>query len=175
MLGISLLLCCFISLKTAAQDLATGSRISGSNAKKMLDHHNKVRNEVGVAPLKWSAALASYAQKWADYLANSCQCRLEHRRGNQREGKKYGENIFWGSSAEAYNALSASESWYEEAKAYKYGRLDTDNWGRSGHYTQMIWSGTYSMGAGAAFCPSGGIIVVANYDPPGNYLGEYPY
>jgi hypothetical protein len=34
---------------------------------------------------------------------------------------------------------------------------------------------TNEMGLGIATCPTGGVIIVANYNPPGNFVGSYPY
>ncbi len=158
-----------------AQTVATGSKMSVADARKMLDHHNEARHRVGVAPLHWDRRLAAYAQRWAEYLAQSNHCKLMHRSGKDREGSRYGENIFWGSSKDVYTPLSASESWYSEKDLYNHERLGFDNHTLVGHYTQMVWRNTRSMGAGMAVCPSGGIVVVANYDPPGNYIGEFPY
>jgi len=141
----------------------------------MLSHHNKVRKEVGSTPLVWSQELAAYAQRWAEYLANENGCEMRHRGESDREGKQFGENIFWGSDKNVYQPSNASLSWYSEIEDYKYGPLTEKNWYKTGHYTQMVWKNTLRMGAGVAYCPSGALIVVANYDPPGNYLGQTPY
>jgi pathogenesis-related protein 1 len=39
----------------------------------------------------------------------------------------------------------------------------------------MVWRDTERMGMGQATCPDGAVIIVANYDPPGNVIGRYPY
>jgi pathogenesis-related protein 1 len=153
----------------------TGSDVSVVDANKMLEHHNKVRKDVGVSGLQWDAKLSAYAQRWADYLATNNHCKMKHRGSKEKEGAQYGENIFWGSSAKSYSPLDASTSWYSEISKYTYAQLNSDNWYPAGHYTQMVWRNTTLMGAGVAICPDGEIIVVANYNPPGNYMGEYPY
>lgn len=142
----------------------TGSRISASDAKKILDHHNMARKEVGVPPLVWSKELAAFAQKWADHLASTKT--FSHRPNN-----KNGENIFMGSGS--YTPLDASLSWYGEVKDYKYGKFTGA--GGVGHYTQMIWKNTTQIGVGVAISANGDIYVVANYSPAGNYIGEFPY
>ncbi len=43
-----------------------------------------------------------------------------------------------------------------------------------GHYTQLVWRGTRDVGCAKVFC-SGYMIVVCNYNPPGNVLGLRPY
>ena len=142
------------------------------DAQAVLDHHNKVRADVSVPPLTWSAALAAYAQQWADSLAYTNDCKMKHR-DNRAVG--YGENIFWGSSAQLYTPLDASIAWYGEEKQYKYRAIEQSTWFNSGHYTQMIWKNTQQIGVGISACPDGGIIIVANYYPAGNRMGQYPY
>ncbi len=148
----------------------TGSKISPEDANAVLGHHNKIRNDLGIPPLTWSTELAAYAQNWADSLANFNDCNIKH-----RDDPMYGENIFGGSSSEAFKPIDASIAWYNEIQKYTYSKLGESNWAETAHYTQMIWKNTKEMGVGIATCPGGGIVVVANYNPAGNYSGEYPY
>jgi pathogenesis-related protein 1 len=151
----------------------TGSQVPQVNAQQALDHHNKARKDVGTAPLEWSVELAQYAQAWADDLVKN-NCAFKHRPHSGEFMQIHGENIFWG-SASSYTALSASESWYSEIKDYKHGPLTNDNWSVAGHYTQMVWKNTTHVGIGQAVCKNGAILIVANYDPAGNYMGESAY
>jgi pathogenesis-related protein 1 len=165
-----------LSMQATAQTVPaeTGSQITQAAAQESLDFHNKVRKDVGTEPLQWSNELATYAQAWADNLA-SRNCAFEHRSSsNSPDKKSYGENIFWGSGS-MYNALDASKSWYSEIEQYVHGILTNDNWSVAGHYTQMVWQNTTTVGIGVATCANGAIIVVANYNPPGNYLGQKAY
>jgi pathogenesis-related protein 1 len=158
-----------------AQDLSkgTGSSISVEQAQASLDFHNKVRKDVGVPPLEWSVELSAYAQAWADQLkAEGCKPKHRPRTGEWKQ--QYGENIFWGSNT-SFTALYASEGWYSEIKYYVHGPLRSESWAKAGHYTQMIWRSTTKLGFGIAECSNGGIIIVANYDPAGNYMGEKAY
>jgi len=152
----------------------TGSKVSQSDAQAALDFHNKVRKDVGTPALEWSAELATYAQAWADHLAKEENCNMKHRPYDGEWKQIHGENIFWG-SASSYNVVSASESWYSEIKDYKHEPLNDSNWYKAGHYTQMVWRNTTKVGIGQATCPSGAIIIVGNYDPAGNYMGEKAY
>jgi pathogenesis-related protein 1 len=148
----------------------TGSKISSEDAQAILDHHNKIRNDLNIPPLSWSAELASYAQAWADSLASSDNCTLQH-----REHPSFGENLYMASSSESFKPVSASLAWYSEIEKYTYSKIGEGNWQSSLHYTQMIWKNTKELGVGMATCPNGNVIVVANYSPSGNYSGEYPY
>jgi len=153
----------------------TGSTIKAKDAEQILAHHNSIRKDKGEPALTWSASLAAYAQQWASYLAKNNQCDIKHRDVCGQNGQTYGENIFWGSSAAAYPPIAASTSWYEEKKGYRYRKINGSSGYNTGHYTQMIWKDTRQMGVGVAVCPNGSIIVVANYYPAGNVVGQYPY
>jgi pathogenesis-related protein 1 len=158
-----------------SQDLSkgTGSSISMEQAKAALDFHNKVRNDVGVPPLEWSAELSAFAQEWADQLKEQ-GCKPKHRPHSGQWKQQHGENIFWGSN-NSFTALYASEGWYSEIKDYIHGPLRSETWAKAGHYTQMIWRSTTKVGFGIAQCSNGGIIIVANYNPAGNFMGEKAY
>ncbi|WP_203561527.1 CAP domain-containing protein [Ideonella livida] len=159
---------------TASVPEAVGSSIPRAAAQAALDLHNSARQDVGTRPLLWSPELSAFAQKWAHHLAQDKGCRMEHRPGGGPWGSRYGENIFWG-SASRFNARDAAKAWYDEIRDWRPGILTGDNWHKTGHYTQMVWKGTTHVGMGQAHCPSGAVIIVANYDPPGNYMGQSPY
>lgn len=150
----------------------TGSEVTQQDAQKALDFHNDIRKKVGSPQLKWSNDLAKFAQAWANELASSCQMR--HRPSSGQWKQKYGENIFWG-SADYFTVVDACESWYSEIEYFKPGKLSEKVWAKAGHYTQMVWKETTHVGMGISICKDGGVIVVANYNPAGNYIGERPY
>jgi uncharacterized protein YkwD len=162
---------CIISYSQSVPG-TTGSKLNSREAQEALDFHNEVRKEVNCPALKWSDELAKYAQEWAAHLAENCD--FQHRPNSGKWAQKYGENIFWG-AGEDYTALHASESWYSEKKFFKYGQLTGSNWYKTGHYTQMVWRKTTHVGIGKAICKDGAILIVANYSPAGNYMGEKPY
>ena len=147
----------------------TGSSIPQAQAQAALDFNNAKRHDVGVAPLQWSTKLAAVAQNWADHLAKDEGCNLSHTQNNS-----YGENLFGGQGA-PYTALSAMQGWYGEIAKYHYGVLTDSNWYTTGHYTQMIWHNTTEVGMGQATCSGGGTVIAAEYNPPGNVVGEKPY
>jgi pathogenesis-related protein 1 len=144
---------------------ATG--LSPQDINAITAYHNKVRADVGVEPLKWSPEMAAFAQQWAEQLATT-SCQMKHRNPNA-----YGENLFQGTFG-AYTAVDAAKAWETEKKAYRGGVLDESNWAPAGHYTQMVWRQTRSLGCGQAIC-RGTLIVACNYDPPGNFIGRKPY
>ena len=141
--------------------------MSPQDINAITAHHNKVRADVGVEPLKWSADLAGYAQQWAEQLALS-GCQMKHRSPNV-----YGENLFQGTFG-AFTAVDAAKAWETEKKDYGGGVLNEANWAPAGHYTQMVWRQTTQLGCGQAICKNT-LIVACNYDPPGNFMGRKPY
>ncbi|MCD6069078.1 MAG: hypothetical protein K0S33_3904 [Bacteroidetes bacterium] len=170
------LLTIFVSVLVAASQQKsnpkTGSKVTEEDMKKALAVHNKARKAVGVPALVWSADLAKYAQAWADQLA--AKCKMQHRPHAGKWKQLYGENIYWGSTS-SYTVEDACNAWLEEKKYFKNVSLSAKNWEKTGHYTQMIWKSTTKIGLGKAVCEGGDVIVVANYDPAGNYMGEKAY
>lgn len=130
--------------------------------------HNDARAAKGVAPLEWSADCAAAAQEWAQILADRDTGLVHSRR------KGLGENI-WQCSGGDPSPDVAADDWLAEQRAYRGERISETNFMAVGHYTQMVWRSTTSVGFGYARAASGNVYIVANYFPPGNFLGQRPY
>jgi pathogenesis-related protein 1 len=156
----------------AAKKRKPGSRLDAREIRVLLRLHNRARADVGVRPLVWSESLAACAQRWADHLA-ATGCRMEHRPSSGKWRRRYGENLFMG-TAGAYGVGDAVLSWVDERKDYRGRALNGSDWSAAGHYTQVVWRDTRRVGCARKVC-GGMVIVVCNYDPPGNVLGEKPY
>lgn len=141
--------------------------------KDLVPLHNQVRSEVGVGPITWSDDLAEYATEWANYLATKGGCKLTHRPFKGKWKQKYGENLFMGSFT-AFNVTDAVKTWYTEKKKYDGKPLNRSNAVLASHYTQLVWGKTRKVGCAQVTCQKR-LIVVCNYDPPGNHLGETPF
>lgn len=133
-----------------------------------LDPHNAARKAVGVPDIAWSDEIAKEAQSWANYLA-SIGCPVNHG-GNDM----YGQNL--DSSNPPHTCTEAVNRWVAEKAHYHYGRFPNycDSGYSCGHYTQVVWKDTQFVGCGTARCGDSAVLV-CDYYPPGNYLGEYPY
>jgi len=159
----------------------TGSILTPAQANTLLDAHNRVRTTEGVPIAGWDATIAGFAQQWASQLAQN-GCRMAHR---PREGawkQRYGENLFMqqttGSLA-GFNYQKVVQSWADEKQHYTPGPLrDFSSYpDQVGHYTQIIWATSTRLGCGISTCQTGGwntLLVVCNYNPPGNYIGQNP-
>jgi len=161
-----------VFVATVGADERIGSRLNVEDMRTLLNLHNKARADVGVGPLAWSKNLAEYAQSWADHLA-ATNCRMEHRPDSGKWKQGHGENLFMG-TAGYYSVTDAVRAWEKEKSLYHGAPLNASNWYPSGHYTQLVWKNTRQIGCAKAEC-RGNVIVVCNYDPPGNVLGQKPY
>lgn len=132
-----------------------------------LELHNRARRECGLEPLEWSEELSNYAREWANELAKR-GCRFFHRPNNP-----YGENLFTGTEG-YYTIADAVNAWLSEKSLFERDPSTHNSFRGVGHYTQIVWRNTKYVGGAKVFC-NGQMIVVFNYDPPGNYIGQKPY
>jgi hypothetical protein len=66
----------------------------------------------------------------------------------------------------------ATDDWYNEIKLYGFNR--PGYYSGTGHFTQVVWKGSRKLGVGFAVTGDGKTLyVVAQYSPPGNYLGQF--
>lgn len=133
---------------------------SPSEIQAWLDAHNRYRALHGVPPVSWSPAAAASAQAWAD------TCPASH------SGSAYGENIAFATYAMSPGDVVAL--WYSEEPDYDYNNPGFSP--ETGHFTQVVWKSTTEIGCGyRSGCPPPAWphIWVCQYNPPGNYLGQF--
>ncbi|OAQ32826.1 PR-1-like protein [Linnemannia elongata AG-77] len=130
--------------------------LSAAEQKIILDTHNKYRARHGAPALTWNAQAAAFGNNWIQ------ACQFKH------SGGKYGENL-----AAGYKDFKTGiDAWYNEVSKYNYNRPGFSM--ATGHFTQVVWKNTKSVGCAKKFCPgSNWTIYICNYDPPGNYQGQY--
>ena len=169
---ITLLLIAATSLGCVDAAAQTGDTVT---IQQMLDAHNVFRKEVGVPPLTWSDELAKYAQAWVNELVNNRECSMQHRPHdeNSKWNLKYGENIYSGGGTNwVPTVLDAVGAWGSEKKNFDFTNKVCKSNGICGHYTQIIWKTTTQVGCATVKCPDGNVIIVCNYSPSGNWMGE---
>jgi len=144
----------------APEEMAGGS--AKTIAQRFVDAHNAVRAKHCAPPLTWSPKLATVAQKWADTL-KAKGCAFGH------SGGQYGENLAAGTEG-VLDPEATVKMWYDEIAKYRFpnGGFSMD----TGHFTQVVWRGTSQVGCGHSQC-KGNDIWVCNYDPAGNWDGQY--
>jgi len=166
------------SAPTAAP--STGAIASQGNfpIQPVLDQHNNHRGNSSAAPLVWDENLANIALE----IAQSCV----YAHNTQAGGGGYGQNIGAGVGQLDIPAMVTNEMYNGEINSYPlpYGvepdMSDFESWG---HYSQIVWKSTTSVGCAWVDCGSQGLsgvgsgvsptFVVCNYSPPGNFGGEY--
>lgn len=161
--------------------LAGAAHADGVDGAAIVAAHNRWRAQVGVGALRYSPALAASAQAWADELKRSNQCRMRH---SQPQGR-YGENLFWASAlvwSDGRRELSkvtpaqAVDTWGGEKRDYDHGRNRCAPGKVCGHYTQMVWATSTTVGCAMAVCAdSQEQVWVCQYQPAGNVVGRRPY
>jgi uncharacterized protein YkwD len=160
----------------------TGSALTAAEAQEMVAFHNQARAEVAnpngnppvlpLPPLTWSNEIAAFAQAWANKLALTGQ--IAHRPPDGPDAQKYGENI-------AFNPtlMGGAQAWYNEKAFYVYPNPIDVDFAKVGHYTQMVSRRSTLIGVGKAVITTGPfqgmLVIVANYDLPGNVTGQPPY
>lgn len=142
----------------------------------LLAQHNAYRAKHGSPPLVWSDVIAADAGEWIS------QCKYGHGGGPPRSKTPEGENLFASGGAPPMGTYitMASNNWYHEIKDYNYKSPTLDGIGGAsvGHFTQLIWKETTTIGCAAHHCGKGlkgfwdstssSIYVGCRYSPPGN-------
>uniref|UniRef100_A0A2M3ZF87 Putative scp-like extracellular protein n=1 Tax=Anopheles braziliensis TaxID=58242 RepID=A0A2M3ZF87_9DIPT len=153
---------------SGSQSSLRSSSLYGEFERECLKAHNEYRTRHGVLPLKLSKRLCRYAEEWAKVIA--ARGVLVHRSNSQ-----YGENIFCSWSSSNTNVTVSGrepvENWYSEIDIHVFGKEPATL--KTGHFTQVVWKDSRELGVGVARNRSGQVFVVANYDPPGNYIGSF--
>ncbi len=148
----------------------------------LLEAHNKVRQEVGVEGLKWSAELEKIAETYAQKAEKDNNCfGLGH---NPNRGDHIGENLAGKASSPKAPQLTpadAMQGWANEKKQYTYETNSCAAGKVCGHYTQVVWRNTTEVGCAIAVCsnnPKPGWfakLMICNYRPAGNVGKQKPY
>ena len=146
----------------APEEMAGGAKNGKTIAQRFVDAHNAVRAKHCAPPLTWSPKLAAVAQKWANALRDK-GCAFGH------SGGQYGENLAAGTEG-VLDPEATVKMWYDEIAKYRFpnGGFSME----TGHFTQVVWRGTSQVGCGHSQC-KGNDIWVCNYDPAGNWDGQY--
>ncbi len=147
----------------------------------IIQAHNRWRAEVGVGTLSYSPELEASAQAWANHLKNTNHCRMRH----SDPGGKYGENLYWASAVmwsdgrrdvQQVPPEKPVDSWGKEKAYYDYASNSCTPGKMCGHYTQVVWKNSATVGCAYAVCEdSREQIWVCQYQPAGNWVGQKPY
>eukprot|EP00117_Sycon_ciliatum_P031963 scpid96060/ scgid24897/ Peptidase inhibitor 16; Cysteine-rich protease inhibitor len=175
---------------------AQGRLLATLEKRVMLGLHNSLsRGNVNpkpcepLRPLQWDDTLARVANQYARrcIVGHNPRRTTEY---NRLSGKTYhsvGENFFVDPRLdEASVVIWSHGSWHREISQYDYA-TNRCKQHTCGHYTQMVWSATTSIGCATHICNRRGStnwplpsrdklrMTFCNYGPGGNYQGQRPY
>ncbi|KAK5100449.1 hypothetical protein LTS08_005198 [Lithohypha guttulata] len=154
----------------------------------ILRHHNAHRANHSADALTWDAALAATSKKTADSCVyahdtvTDCPSALE-----DPPTSCYGQNIGAGYLSTQMGYLISDGFYNSEVEFYTYygGEPDVTTLRQWGHFSQIVWSDTQTVGCYTTGCsdtelvniaPSSNIrpvFTVCNYGPAGNFLDEF--
>ncbi|MFV2195653.1 CAP family protein [Nocardiopsis sp. LOL_012] len=138
----------------------------------VLDHINDYRARHSAPPLAADAGLAQGAQEWAERGV------LQHSPREVNGG--VGENLYIALSSDPGRCderrlRSAVDMWYHEMLDYDFRTPSPQH--TTHNFTQLVWKSSERIGIGIAHVSREdsmqGCMVVARFDPPGNYVGRY--
>jgi len=127
-------------------------------ASAVLNSTNFFRSEHNASWAVWNDTIASFAEK---YLADNDGCTFEH------SGGPYGENIALGCN----DVAGCVDLWGNEREQYNYDRPDFAE--GTGHFTQLVWKNTSSVGCGRRLCGTRAWFLACEYWPRGNVIGHF--
>jgi len=181
-------MCSLLGVSTvqgAAKDLIQVYQLTDYDKSEIVRLHNEYRRQAGSSDMKlmsWDDKVAAVAEEYVK------QCSFAHSASSIRKTDDFsylGENLYksWTSSSvlSATGVNSSSVSWHNEISDYTYADGSCTPGKACGHYTQMVWADTYTVGCGASFCQDSdprfhhSLIVSCNYGPGGNYVGQKPF
>ncbi|DAZ96977.1 TPA: hypothetical protein N0F65_012109 [Lagenidium giganteum] len=135
----------------------------GVDAAACLAAHNKVRQAVGVPPLKWDDALAAKGAQWAQHMED--QGFFAHNTPGKSDPQM--NNLYSGTDCLA--AVNAFESEKSKFPADRIVRAET--YMQYGHYSMMVWKTTTRVGCGRGKTKN----LACYYEEPGNMIGKPAY
>lgn len=154
----------------------------------ILNSTNHYRKQHNATQVKWNETLAVYARiyaakcLWSHSVIPSTLLFLSSFKFSQSlilssiKGGPSGENL-----AEGYpNTTASVEAWGNERSRYRFNPPSGFS-KKTGHFTQLVWKATKSVGCARVNCNDGttdgdaahGWFVICEYWPPGNVEGEY--
>lgn len=158
---------------------AATAAVSPGQQASILAAHNALRRNtaasetrrlgqtVTIPDLTWNTAAAAAAQTWADHLLATNT--FEH----NPNAPNLGENIYMESGSDPTTSDGrAVASWASEVTSYTWETNSCTD--VCGHYTQLVWAATTSVGCGTA-TDGTNTYWVCDYAPPGNFTGQRPY
>jgi len=117
--------------------------------------------------MTWNSDIATNAQNWADAQQGTMAHSSNSARSNIGGYNSIGENLYWTSGSYENTGARAVKMWYDEIELTNGGLVSSFD-SETGHYTQVVWEDSIALGCGAY-----GGLIVCQYGPSGNYMGQF--
>lgn len=132
----------------------------------ILNSTNFYRKEHNATAVTWNATLASYASSYLSAMGtqspdSGSECDFSH------SGGPYGENLALGCN----EVTGCVELWGDERDEYNFNKPGFSE--ETGHFTQLVWKDTTTVGCGSRLCGTRAWYIVCEYWPRGNVIGEF--
>lgn len=155
--------------QVAAPPTAPLANLGLSIESRLLQAHNRERALVGSAPLQWDPQLQAVAAAYAEELAATGH--FQH--ATSESLMDQGENL-WKGTRGVFTPECMVGGWASGRRFFQPGVFPdvsrTGNWVDVGHYTQIIWPQTQSVGCAISSSPNFEYLV-CRYVPAGNVVG----
>ncbi|KXN92984.1 Cell wall protein PRY3 [Leucoagaricus sp. SymC.cos] len=152
---------------TSSSNVTQSTLFADQFSDDVLSLHNSNRVHYGASALSYDNNLASGAASYAG------QCNW----GHSFSGGNYGENLF-ASGGSGGIIQGAVGLWMDEASRYDYNNPGFSE--ATGHFTQVVWKSTTTLGCGTHVCNTGSpfglgdwTYTVCRYTPAGNVIGQF--
>ena len=148
--------------------------MTAEQKKAVVDYHNELRADEGADNMElmiYNESLAKRAEDWAAGCIFTHPSRLFG----------MGQNIYAATHRNKNpNPRWAIKAWFSEKADYDYDAPACATGKPCGHYTQIVWATTRSVGCAYHRCTplkqfKDATYFVCNYWPGGNYVGAKPY
>jgi len=154
----------FIRAAVSAQTVISDSTI----INEISSYINKYRSMHNSPPLIWDNTIASFSQKWSNYLFSN---NMFAHSGSHI----YGENLayFKGYGTDVLTLIKlAIDMWYDEINLYDFNNPGFSE--ETGHATALLWKSSTKYAIGFSINKTTQTAyVVFNTSPPGNIIGQF--
>lgn len=135
---------------------------------QITNHINKYRRKHYSNDISYDSKISYLSQLHSDRIALLDQFK-------RSKNIKYGENLFYFSGYKdkiLKLIFRAIDFWYFEIHRFNYEKMTSLH--NSSHATQLLWNSSTKFGIGYTYNRRLGIIIVVmNFDPPGNIRNEF--